>query len=626
MKPELRMVERIKTFEDPYAVADAIIGKVGKKIVAALPLGLGKACHIANALVERALDDPSIDLQIFTALTLTTPQTKSDMRARFLGPAKTRLFGDYPEFLYTKLMRENKLPYNIKVYEFFLMAGQWLDNETAQRNYIPANYTYALPYLLERGLNVVLPLIAKQDGQYSFSCNPDIMADLLKARHEGQADFVFAGQTNDALPFMYGEAVFPEDEIDFLLDNSALNFELYSAPKRPVSLADQAIGLHAARLVEDGGTLQIGIGSIGDAIAKALILRHKNNDRYKQLVHHLDSGNNPAGFYHDDPFEEGLYGLSEMFVDAFLHLAENNILKREVNGAIFHGGFFVDCHDFYKKLRDMPEEKRKRFQMMPVSFTNELYHGEDEKREARVKARFINNAMMATVRGAIVSDALDDGRVISGVGGQYNFAAQSFALEDARFMITLPSTRLSKGEAVSNIVWSYGHVTLPWHMRDIVITEYGVADLRGKTDEEAIKAMLAITDSRFQDALLERAKSAGKIDKNWRIPNHLKNNTPERIEKILKAARAENLLPEFPFGSDFTDVEQRLMPALKVLKNKVHSKKELACLFFKGLGIRKIEPEKTRCLERMDLAQPSSLKEFVLQKILLAALKSADPI
>lgn len=618
------MAKNINTFEDPYAIADAIIGKAGKKIVAALPLGLGKACHIANALVERALDDPSIDLQIFTALTLTTPQTKSDMRARFLGPAKNRLFGDYPEFLYVKLMREGKLPDNIKVYEFFMMAGQWLDNETMQRNYIPANYTYALSYLLDRGLNVVLPLIAKEGGQYSFSCNPDIMVDLLKARHEGKADFVFAGQTNDALPFMYGEAVFPAEEIDFLLDNPAMNFDLYSAPKRPVSLAEQAIGLHAARLVEDGGTLQIGIGSIGDAIAKALILRHKNNDRYQQLVHYLDTGNNPVHFYHDNPFEDGLYGLSEMFVDAFLHLAENNILKREVDGAIFHGAFFVDCHDFYTKLRGMPEEKRKRFQMMPVSFTNELYHGEKEKRKARVKARFINNAMMATLRGAIVSDALEDGRVVSGVGGQYNFAAQAFALEEARFMITLPSTRQSKGETLSNIIWSYGHTTIPWHMRDIVITEYGVADLRGKTDQEAIKAMLTITDSRFQDELLEEAKSAGKIEENWTIPEPFKNNTPQRIEKILKRAREDNLLPQFPFGTDFTDVEQRLMPALKILKNKAHSKKKLTCMFFKGLSIREIEPEKTRCLERMNLAQPSSLKEFTLQKVLLAALQSSE--
>ncbi len=614
------MARHLVQFDTPEKIVDAIIGKVGKNIVAALPLGLGKACHIANALVERAIEDPSINLQIFTALTLTTPRTKSDMRARFLGPAEKRLFGDYPELLYAKLMRENNLPDNIQVREFFLMAGQWLENPSAQQNYIPANYTYALPYLLERGLNLVLPLICEKDGQCSFSCNPDIMSDLLKARRAGRADFIFAAQVNENLPFMYGEAVFPKDEIDLLLDSPETQFELYSAPKRPVDLAEQAIGLHTARLIEDGGTLQIGIGSIGDAIAKALILRHINNEEFKNLIHHLNTGDN-TDIYNDAPFEHGLYGLSEMFVDGFLHLAEQGILKREVDGAVLHGGFFVDSRDFYNKLRAMPEEERKRFKMMPVSYTNELYHDEEQKRKARIKGRFINNAMMATVRGAVVSDALEDGRVVSGVGGQYNFAAQSFALEDARFIITLKSTRLHKGITISNIVWSYGHETIPWHMRDIIITEYGVADLRGKSDEEAIKAMLAITDSRFQEGLLAKAKELGKIEKNWQIPERLKNNTPQRIERVLRPARQKGLLPTFPFGSDFTEVELRLLPALKILKNHIHSKSALLGMFFKGLRMRKINPENTECLERMNLSRTSSIKEFVYQKILLAALE-----
>ena len=65
---------------------------------------------------------------------------------------------------------------------------------------------------------------------------------------------------------------------------------------------------------------------------------------------------------------------------------------------------------------------------MPVSFTNELYGDEDAKRRARVDARFVNNAMMATLMGAAISDGLENGQVVSGVGGQYNFVAQAFAL------------------------------------------------------------------------------------------------------------------------------------------------------------------------------------------------------
>ncbi len=79
-----------RTFDDPAQIADAIVEKVGKKIVLALPLGLGKANHIANALYAKAAADPSIRLTIFTALTLTAPRAKSELERRFLDPIAKR--------------------------------------------------------------------------------------------------------------------------------------------------------------------------------------------------------------------------------------------------------------------------------------------------------------------------------------------------------------------------------------------------------------------------------------------------------------------------------------------------------------------------------------------------------
>ncbi len=115
--------------------------------------------------------------------------------------------------------------------------------------------------------------------------------------------------------------------------------------------------------------------------------------------------------------------------------------------------------------------------------------------------------MMATLR-CRRPDGLDDGRIVSGVGGQYNFVSQAFALPDARSVIALRATREKDGETLSNVVFSYGHQTIPRHLRDIVVTEYGIADLRGKPDAEVVAAMLDITDSRFQAELLARAKKA----------------------------------------------------------------------------------------------------------------------
>ncbi len=98
-----------------------------------------------------------------------------------------------------------------------------------------------------------------------------------------------------------------------------------------------------------------------------------------------------------------------------------------------------------------------------------------------------------------MSDGLADGRVVSGVGGQYNFVSMAHALPDARSILCVRTTRTSGGKTTSNIVWNYAHTTIPRHLRDIVITEYGIADLRGRTDHEVIAALLNVADSRFQE-------------------------------------------------------------------------------------------------------------------------------
>jgi acyl-CoA hydrolase len=96
-----------------------------------------------------------------------------------------------------------------------------------------------------------------------------------------------------------------------------------------------------------------------------------------------------------------------------------------------------------------------------------------------------------------------------------------------------------------------------------VVSEYGIADLRGKSDEDVVAAMLGITDSRFQEDLLRRAKDAGKISSNYEIPAQQRSNNPDRIRAALAPARERGLLPPFPLGTDYTPVEQRLLKALE---------------------------------------------------------------
>ena len=608
-----------QTFSDPVRLADTIVEKVGKTIVLALPLGLGKANHIVNALFAMAAADTSIRLTIFTALTLEPPHAKSELEHRFLDPVVQRVFAGYPPLAYAVAIRKNQVPANITINEFFFEAGQWLNSPYAQQHYISANYTHALRYVLDRGVNVVGQLVAHRAGEpapYSLSCNPDLTLELLALRRDGRADFLFAGQTNSELPFMHGDAAVAESEFDLLLDDPATDFPLFAPPREPVVLGDYAAGLHAASLVADGGTLQIGIGSLGEAVAHALVLRQNRNGDYCKLLSALGYDPVRDSAVHNERFDVGLYGCTELFVEGMLDLFRAGVLKREVDGIVLHAGFFVGSREFYRRLREMPPETAKKFGMTAITFVNELYHDEDKKRRSRVNARFLNDAMMVTLLGDVVSDGLDDGRIVSGVGGQYNFIAQSFALEDARAAIMLRATRSHNGREQSNILWRYGHTTIPRHLRDIVITEYGIADLRGKSDGEVISAMLAIADSRFQDELLRQAKDAGKIARDFELPKSARNNTPEMLARALKPAADAGLLPLFPFGTDFTDVEQRLIPALTVLKSA--SPLQLARLLISGLSAK----ADAACLERLGLAKPASLKERFYAALVSGALKS----
>ena len=612
-----------KQFSDPEAIAEDIIRDVGQKLVVGLPLGLGKANHIVNALYARASADRAIDLTFFSALTLEKPQPTNPLERRFITPVIDRLFGGYPDLAYADALHAGALPPNIKVIEFFFLAGRWLHVPFAQQHYISANYTHASSYLLERGLNVVTQLVAKRvlDGvtRYSLSCNTDTTLEILRARAEGRASFRLVGQVNSELPFMPGQGDLAQEEFSAILDSPETDFPLFAPPAEPIGDTKYAIGLHAAGLVRDGGTLQIGIGQVGDALAQGLIVRHRDNAQFHAIMKRLAPASEQLSALETGSFEKGLYGVSEMLFEAFLGLIDAGILKREVDGVVLHGAFFLGPKSFYRALREMTASQIAQIQMMPVSFTNELYGDEDLKRRARVDARFVNNAMMATLMGAVISDGLENGQVVSGVGGQYNFVAQAFALAGARSILTVEATRPAGAKTQSNIRWSYGHETIPRHLRDVIVTEYGVADLRGKSDADVIAAMLGVSDSRFQDELARQAKDAGKLPKNFEIPPAHRENFSERIANALKPARAAGLLPSFPFGSDFTETEQRLIPALQLLQDAQRVPQRLPGLLWQGF-MRVPDAGDSECLARLGLDRPATWSERAYRALVSAAL------
>ena len=626
---------------------DDVLARLPSHIHLGLPLGLGKANRFVNALYQRIRQLPERRLTIYTALSLGRPPLGEGLQRQFLEPFIERVFGDYIELDYLADLHRNSLPDNIHVEQFFMQPGSLLNSPSAQQDYVSSNYSHAARDINANGLNLVAQLIARdpQDAhRLSLSCNPDITLDLLpmiaKRRAAGET-ILMLGHVHSDLPFMPGDAEMTADDFDLLIEEDERT-TLFSTPNMPVSLQDHFIGLHASTLVRDGGTLQIGIGAMGDALVAALLARQADNAGYRALLDDLDiSPWHPlieaeGGIV---PFAQGLYGCSEMFVHGLMVLVDAGIVRRKVypdaerqalanagmldeslhtDGVCVHGGFILGPASFYQRLREVPHSKRSEFNMTAISFINELYGQEALKRLQRRNARFVNSAFTMTLLGAGVADQLQDGRVLSGVGGQYNFVAQGHALHDARSVIILRSWRESGGEVSSNIVWEYGHCTIPRHLRDIVITEYGIADLRGKTDRKVIEALLNITDSRFQTALIEQAQHIGKLPKDFCLDPRFANNSPERLHAI--AARHPHLFPEYPLGCDFSAQEQDLLRALNWLKSKF----KLTQIY--ELGKATLDAPAPHAfpehLARMQLAKPTGLREELYQRLLLAGLQA----
>jgi hypothetical protein len=291
------------------------------------------------------------------------------------------------------------------------------------------------------------------------------------------------------------------------------------------------------------------------------------------------------------------------------------------HGAVVHAGFFLGPQDFYAWLRALPEAQRRLIDMRSVTRINQLYGHEEIDRLHRRDARFLNTSMKMTLLGAACSDALADGSVVSGVGGQYNFVAMAHELPGGRSVLQLRSTRLEHGRLASNLVWQYGQTTIPRHLRDLVLTEYGIADLRGRTDEECVRAMLNVCDSRFQPELQQVAVRAGKLAPNYRIPDPHRNNRPEAYAEPLAALRRQGLFPTFPFGTDLTPEEQRLGKALRRLAAATESPRGALKALLAAAKGGGIEPELEPLLRRMDLLEPRGPREHIYRRLLLAALR-----
>jgi acyl-CoA hydrolase len=714
-------------FDDVGECVEAALRRLGNRIVLGAPLGIGKPNALLNEFYRRAAREPGLSLTIVTALSLNRPAGRSDLENRFLGPFVERLFGDYPDLEYLRAARARRLPPNVEVREFYLQAGAWLGVDSVQQHYISVDYSDVVAALVALGVNVIAQEVAVHVAggatQLSLASNPDLTLDLLPfldAERAAGRTALLVGAVNRRMPFMPGDGVLPPERFDLLLDSPRYDHDLYCPPNLPIHTVEHAIGVGAAALVRDGGTLQLGIGEMGDAVVYALQLRQQRNADFRDALAATGAGTYGREVVRavggEAPLERGVYACTEMFVDGFLDLYRAGVLSRRVyphaalqrllddgvigprldaetlvalaragvewldaagfagleraglflpgtrfeppatvlapggqrlgahladpatraalaahclarrldGGRLLHAGFFLGPRGFYGALHGLATGEREQFAMTRIAYTNTL-HGPDYalKVAQRRHARFINTTMMVTGLGAAVSDALDSGQVVSGVGGQHDFVTMAHALPEARSILLLRSTRRHQGTLSSNIVWNYGHTTIPRHLRDLVVTEYGIADLRGRTDRDCVVALLGVCDARFQPGLLAAARRAGKIEHGYRLPDALAANTPEAIAARFAPLRARGLFSEFPFGTDFSAEEAVLARALGALEARTARLPGRIGALVRAAFVNSVEPELAPYLERLGLLAPGDFRARLSARLVALELRRA---
>ena len=623
-----------RVFNSATELVDAIIATVGKKVVLGLPIGIGKAVNVVDALYARAKSDPSISLNIFTGLTLEVPSGRSDLENRFLAPLVERLYSRWQTPAYASDVRRRTLPTNVTVREFYLRPGAYLSNSLAQQNYASINYSQVASELLALGVNVIANLVASREqsaDQYSLASNPEVTLDLLppfKALREQGKQVAVVGEVNSNMPYMLGDAELAADQFDFILDKEGDDFPLFPLPNRRVLPGDYAAAMHVASLIRDGGTLQVGIGSLSDAVAHCLILRHRNPKVFTEVLERLPGGT--ASKRRQElpietaPFEKGLFASTELMSDALFTLFEAGLIKRPADSqddAVIHAGFLIGSNNLYSKLRALSEKQRARINMTRISSVNTLFGDEHRKRQQRRMPSFVNETMMVTLLGAAVSDALEDGRVVSGVGGQFDFVSMAQSLDDAQSILMLRATRSQQGKMQSNVRWAYGHTTVPRHHRDLYVSEFGIAATRGKTDSEVIEAMLGITDAAFQKELRDQAVSAGKLDGDR--PLNGDENTLENVRSVFRDEHIRPYFPHYPLDTDLSQTEQNLALALEWLKAATMSptgKLKTVCRAM----LASSGSDHSTAIDHMALSEPQNMKQRITRNLLQYAMEQTS--
>jgi acyl-CoA hydrolase len=360
---------------------------------------------------------------------------------------------------------------------FFGPLERMLRDAGRNIGFAPADFRRLAPLLEEQSPRVMATVAAPpdQNGFCSLSLHAGgTVAELHRAGADPHRLLIVEASprfpSTHGLPPDHLHALHV-DEIDVLIESEAAPLAL---PDPPPTEVDRAIAEHAAQFIEDGTTLQTGIGSIPSVLVQVLAERERGN-----------------------------YGVhSEMFTTGLMRLHEAGKVLNEKGqfDGVSVTTFAFGTEELYEWL-----DGNQDVAFLPVDVVN---NPDVIARNRRIVT--INGALAIDIQGQVVADSLE-GRQFSGIGGHEDFVSgPGLSLED-RSLLCLPSTAVIDGELKSRIVpWfeAGAVITTPRHQIDVVVTEYGIAELQGRTVHQRGEALAAIAHPDFRDELVEAAERA----------------------------------------------------------------------------------------------------------------------
>lgn len=334
-------------------------------------------------------------------------------------------------------------------------------------DYIPAFFSEIPRLFKEKILPVDVAMIQVSKPDEHGFCSYGVSVDYTKAAAES-AKIVIA-EVNEQMPRTFGSYIHIS-QIAFLVES---DHQIIEIPRPKITDVEQKIGHNVAELVDDCSNLQLGIGSIPDAVLKFLTNK-------KDLGIH-----------------------SEMFSDGVVELCEKGVITNKYNN-LNPGKFIATFLMGTKRLYDFVDNNPMVL-MYPSDYTNKVTIAGSVNNLIS-----INSAVQVDLYGQICADMIGNMQY-SGVGGQVDFVRAASLSPGGKSIIALPST--AKNDAISKIVARLDEgacVTTSRNDVHYIVTEYGIANLRGKTVRERAKALINIAHPKFREQLSKDFFERGK--------------------------------------------------------------------------------------------------------------------